>query len=527
MVIYKGPFILGAGKSRTHVLDMPQYVGSVRTMVIATNGKGGYGRTDNATPVKQDLMVQGTLPRVAGPNETFSFPVTLFTAENSSEKVTLNLKTTGDVAVEGSSQIQVVPKKEGETTVAYTLKTGASYKPVNISLTATSGVNSTSWETDLTIREPNRSRNSVEKIIIKKGESQHIPVKYFGRPGTNTALMEVSSMPPINLEQRVRWLIRYPHGCIEQTTSSVFPQLYLSDLKDLSSQQKADIQKNVDRGIKRLSTFQLPSGGLSYWPGGHTEDDWGTTYAGHFLLEAKNKGYHVPQDILDKWTKWQKEKANRWSGKDALNQAYRLYTLSLAGEGLTGPMNRLKEQSNLSKQAQWRLAAAYALDGKSRAAEAMVDKLDWSIPTYRSTSKSYGSSLRDKAMILETLTLVGKKEKAFSLLKEISLKLSSDTYYSTQTLSYCLIGVGQFAGTSKNGNALKMSYKLGTGVEQSVESDSYSISVDLAEQQNTLDITNTLRRTPILNSIHKRSSLGRGRAGRGKKSQSGSRVPNT
>ncbi|MDC7222904.1 MAG: MG2 domain-containing protein [Spirochaetales bacterium] len=490
VVIYEGPFELKAGESRTHVLNMPSYVGSVRTMVIATNGKGGYGRADNTTPVKQNLMVQGTLPRLVGPEETFSFPVTLFTPAGSTDPVKVTLETEGNVSVEGQKELTVTPDETGETNARFTLRTGSGTEEIHIKATADNGSLQSVWETDLEIRLPNQSRTRMEKFTVDPGETVQIPVNYFGTTGTNSAFLEVSSLPPINMERRLKWLIRYPHGCIEQTTSSVFPQLFLTDLKDLTPEQQAEIQRNVEAGIQRLTTFQLPSGGLSYWPGGQEETDWGTTYAGHFLLEAKNRGYHVPQDMLDKWIDWQKDRANRWDGSDSLNQAYRLYTLSLAGKSQSGAMNRLKEKGDLDKQTQWRLAAAYALDGKDRIALTMVEGLDWTIPRYRSTSRSYGSALRDKAMILETLTLLGEEGRAYPLLEEMSLQLSSDSYMSTQTLSYSLIAVGKYARLSDEERALDISYKLGSGAEQTLESSRYSVGIDLTEQQRTVELMN-------------------------------------
>ena len=89
---------------------------------------------------------------------------------------------------------------------------------------------------------------------------------------------------------RMQYLIRYPHGCVEQTTSGVFPQLYLSDIFDLTFDKKKAIEDNIKSGIKKLAHFQRPNGGLSYWSGQNNINDWGTSYAGHFMLEAEQKG---------------------------------------------------------------------------------------------------------------------------------------------------------------------------------------------------------------------------------------------
>ncbi|HNH22538.1 MAG TPA: hypothetical protein PLY26_10355, partial [Ferruginibacter sp.] len=75
---------------------------------------------------------------------------------------------------------------------------------------------------------------------------------------TSTAMVEISSIPAMNLQKRLSYLIEYPHGCIEQTTSAVFPQLVLNQLMDLDDYKKAQIEKNIRAGINRLQNFSGP-----------------------------------------------------------------------------------------------------------------------------------------------------------------------------------------------------------------------------------------------------------------------------
>jgi uncharacterized protein YfaS (alpha-2-macroglobulin family) len=165
---------------------------------------------------------------------------------------------------------------------------------------------------------------------------------------------------------------------VEQTTSAVFPQLYLDKVLTLEGNQIAEIRTNITAGIERLALFQVPSGGFSYWPGGGEAHDWGSTYAGHFLLDARKAGYPVAQDAISSWVRFQKDRAAAWEGRtgNQVEQAYRLYTLALAGEADLGSMNRLRERQDLSPQAIWRLAAAYWYAGQRDTARNMVARLD-------------------------------------------------------------------------------------------------------------------------------------------------------
>jgi hypothetical protein len=279
--------------------------------------------------------------------------------------------------------------------------------------------------------------------------------------------LEVSTIPPINLGYRLEYLLEYPHGCIEQTTSSAFPQLYLDVVRELNDKEKARIKYNVTAAIERLKMFVTSDGGFGYWPGDQESDTWGSTYAGHFLVEAETKGYYVPADMIKRWKKYQKTKAGQWRKannqyyNDEMIQAYRLYTLALSGAAELSAMNRLRETPNISVQAKWLLAAAYAKAGQPEAAKKIIENLTMTIKPYQELGYSYGSDLRDKALILETLVLLNDRAKGIGLVKEISSSLSNQGYWmSTQTTSFCLKAIGMFASSSERGD-LKYSYTYG------------------------------------------------------------------
>jgi uncharacterized protein YfaS (alpha-2-macroglobulin family) len=144
-------------------------------------------------------------------------------------------------------------------------------------------------------------------------------------------------------------------------------------------------------------------------------------------------------------------------------QAYRLYTLALAGSPELGAMNRLREMGNLPSTAAWMLASAYAKAGQPEAAKKLVANLSSVVKPYRELGYTYGSDLRDKALILETLSLLNERTKGFELLKEISASLSNqNSWMSTQEVAYCLKAVAAFAGTEKRGE-LKFSYTINNG----------------------------------------------------------------
>jgi uncharacterized protein YfaS (alpha-2-macroglobulin family) len=298
----------------------------------------------------------------------------------------------------------------------------------------------------------------------------------------------------MNLEKRLDYLIEYPHGCIEQTTSAVYPQLVLNQLTDLSDYRKAQIDKNIKAGIAALQNFQRNDGGFSYWPGGPESDEWGTNYAGNFLLEAQQNGYTVGEQLLQQWKLFERSKATSWMpttnnfyGGDLI-QAYRLYLLALAKSPELGAMNRLKEFKYISPEAKWRLAAAYKLAGQDNTALQFISGLTTTFNTNHSAGYTYGSDVRDEAMVLEALTLLGRRTLASDLVNTIAAKLSEDTWYSTQTTAYSLIAIAKYCGKNPSGSKIIAGGTVnGKGIN--INSSSYVTQLPVDVSKGAANIT--------------------------------------
>lgn len=469
MVKFMGPFELKAGERQTKTFMMPQYVGSVRVMVIAGQNNA-YGRVDKTVPVRKPLMLLGTLPRVVGPGEIVDLPVNVFAMEKKVKNVVVTVTTNDLFTVEDNATKSTSFKDVGDNIVTFRLKVKEAVGVGKVKIVARGDGERAEYEIELDVRNPNTRMTDSYEAVIDPGQTWTSDYTPVGVAGTNSGTLEISSIPPLNLGQRLDYLISYPHGCIEQTTSSVFPQLYLTDLIKLDDDRKNRIAFNIKAGIDRLRNFQTPAGAFGYWPGDQNPSDWGSNYAGHFLLEAEQKGYTLPAGLIDGWKKYQRETAINWTPRndkryyynDDLIQAYRLYTLALAKAPELGAMNRLRESANLGTAAKWRLAAAYQLAGQPDIAQKLVNGLTLTITPYTELSYSYGSHDRDHAMILETLSLMGgtMRTKGAPLAKSISETLNRTHWLSTQTTAYSLIALCKFSGADKTSGGVNCEYTV-------------------------------------------------------------------
>eukprot|EP01029_Cantina_marsupialis_P019394 TRINITY_DN4500_c0_g1_i1.p1 TRINITY_DN4500_c0_g1~~TRINITY_DN4500_c0_g1_i1.p1 ORF type:complete len:1855 (-),score=266.26 TRINITY_DN4500_c0_g1_i1:10961-16525(-) len=491
VVMFYGPFDLHAGDSKLHRINMPNYVGSVRTMVVAGD-EGAYGSAQKTTQVRKPLMVLATLPRVVGPGESVKLPVTVFAMDEKVKNVKLTIQPNEFLQPVGELQKNISFKQTGEQVVDFDLKVASKLGIAKVKVLAESGNVKATYDIELDVRNPNPRVVNVVDTVLQTNEKWSQVLKLPGMNGTNKGVLELSSIPPVDFGRRLEYLIDYPHGCIEQTTSSVFPQLFLETVVELNAEQKLRIEENVQAGLNRLLSFQLANGGFSYWPGSDYASDWGTSYAGHFMLRAEEKGYTLPMGLKSAWIKYQKSAAKSWESgsyrggyyysRNDLLQAYRLYTLALAERPDLASMNRLREQAKLSESAKWRLAAAYRLIGQQDVAEQLIDNLGTEVKAYREHSGSFGSALRDRAMILETLSLLDKKTEAFPLVQKISNELSRDSWMSTQTTAYCLLAIAEYAGRGESGK-MTFSYSFNSGEEKELTTNRPVIQIPL-------DVTN-------------------------------------
>lgn len=477
MVIHLGPFELEAGQEKNHKIDIPNYVGSVRVMVVA-HDEGAYGSAEKTVAVKKPLMLLATLPRVLGPGEEVSLPVNVFAMEKNIKDVKITIETNDFFQATGSKEQSIKFKEPGDEVVNFKLKIAEKIGIAKVKITAVCDGERATQEIEIDVRTPNPKVVEGSDLVIEPGKSSNLDLLFKGITGTNKATIEFSTIPAIGLEKRLDYLMQYPHGCIEQTTSAAFPQLLVSNLMEPSEGQKKILSRNVKAAINRIQLFQTANGGFSYWPGSSGENEWGTNYAGHFMLEAENRGYALPGSLKSNWMKYQREQAQNWSEytgnsvhqkeSQELTQAYRLFVLALGKKPETGSMNRLRENKALSKAAKWRLAAAYELIGQHDAAKKLVQDLPTEVAEYRDLSQTFGSDIRDKAMMLETAHLLGMGNKATVLLKDIASVLNSKRWMSTQETAYSLLAIANYTGASEGGNKITASYKLGGGSEQKV-----------------------------------------------------------
>lgn len=422
---------------------MPSYMGSVRVMVVA-NENDAYGSVSKDIQVSAPLVMLETLPRTLKIGDNFTLLTQIFKTENRIKNATLSVRSKNSL-IKISPDTQTIDFKSA-TNLEVMMDANVSDNRIGkelLEFELKSEDYTYKNEIEIDIKPINAYTYENNTSLIKAGESKEFIIKDYIL-GTTNATLKLSPTPILDMDKRIKYLLNYPYGCIEQTTSAVLPQLFLDKFSTEFDKQKAI--NNINAAIERYSNFQTADGGFAYWQGGDESNAWGSNYAGMFLILAKQNGYFVPDSMYERWLKYEQNFVQKSVYRDYMMdiKANSLYLLAMAKKPNISEMNLLYDNLNtLSTEAKWQLAAAYKLAGVEDTAKQIASKISIE-PDSKYSFYTYGSLVRDEAIIANAYKQIYGTNNE-ELLQKISDTLLSKDYLSTQSTGYALYALAMGA----------------------------------------------------------------------------------
>jgi uncharacterized protein YfaS (alpha-2-macroglobulin family) len=442
------------GRAMVH-LQVPQFQGSLRVMAVAFDNQK-FGRADRNVNVSDPIVLTPTFPRFVAGKDSFDIPVNVYNGTDQPGQIKVGLSAEGPVQILSPDQqtVQVESKREKLTT--FVCRAADAMGALHFTLEASGLGSSTRYDVDMALRPASPLVTEVGAGRIADDGEASFATGQDWIPGTTRLQVSLSPFTLINFGSSLRFLLSYPHGCIEQTTSKVFPLLYFRNIAriaepSLFKDHSADYF--VQEGITKLRSMQKSNGAFSYWPGGDYVSEWGSIYATHFLAEATKAGYQVPERTVDRAAGYIKgllrEKLRRETYRYQLEQqAYAAYVLALLGRPDKSSMNYLRqaEVHNMSTWAQALLAGSFALSGDVNTAMSMMTFEIGPSQAPRQTGGNFNSSVREDAIMLEVLQEIDPEHPSIPLLVEAiadHLKKTMNQYYTTQETAFGLMALGK------------------------------------------------------------------------------------
>lgn len=436
VVLFNGPLRSDDKGFAKLKFSMPSYMGSVRVMVVA-NENDAYGSVSKDIQVSAPLVILETLPRTLKIGDNFTLLTQIFKTEDSVKNATLSVKSKNSL-IKISPNIQTIDFKNA-TNLEVLMDANVSDDKIGkdiLEFELKSENYTYKNDVEIDIKPINPYTYESHTSLIKAGESKEFIIKDYVL-GTMNATLKLSPTPILDMDKRIKYLLNYPYGCIEQTTSAVLPQLFLDKFSTNFDKQKAI--NNINTTIERYANFQTANGGFAYWQGGNESSLWGSNYAGMFLILAKQNGYFVPDSMYERWLKYEQNFVQASTNQDYIMdiKANSLYLLALAKKPNISEMNLLYDHlDQLSTEAKWQLAAAYKLSGVEDTAKQIASKISIQ-PDSKYSYYTYGSLIRDEAIIANAYKQIYGTNNE-ELLQKISDTLLSKDFLSTQSTGYAL-----------------------------------------------------------------------------------------
>ena len=297
------PVALWSGIVRTNgdgealvILDVPEFSGELRLMALAYKG-GRFGSAEKPMKVADPIVVTPALPRFASSNDIITMPITAFNTTDKAVKVKFSISTEGPlVALQQSASLEMNANQERFVNI--TLKATDQIGKATVRVKTEALGENLESVTEIPVRPISPFVSEASMGSVSGGNSVSLSVSDDYLPNGRRSYLTVSPFPVANFAKGLKYLVGYPHGCLEQTTSKAFPQIYLRDiavLLDPSIVERGSPTYFVNEAITKICAMQGNDGRFSYWPGGSEYNTWATVYATHFLIEAKKAGYSVPE----------------------------------------------------------------------------------------------------------------------------------------------------------------------------------------------------------------------------------------
>jgi len=434
----------------TVTFDIPQFNGKLVVMAVAAR-ENLFGCAEKEITVRDHIVLQESFPRFIAPNDIVEAMVTLFNNTGAAADITVTLNVDGPVEILEGNTRTVTLADNAEGAAVFNLKGGLQPANVQCRLTAVSGSN----RSTLSFEFPNRPTLPIITRFGSGSVTEEEPVRLVLDSGwvetTERLVFQTSALSSVAFTRNINFLLRYPYGCVEQTTSRLFPLLYFNELArfvnpDLFGNRSHDYF--IMEGIDRLLALLQSDGSFSYWPGSKNIHQWSSVYASHFILEADEAGYYIDEDSYDKVLK----KLRRISeGKEdeysIEHRIYAAYALAGIGELKQKAINYLRDYyyGELPDYARYMLSGVMAMTGDTEYARRLIP-FDVQPAIFEpETGGNLSSGVRTNAILLDVLNRIDPNHPSAAVMaKSLMENARLGRWYTTQATAFALMALGRY-----------------------------------------------------------------------------------
>lgn len=432
---------------------VPQFQGSLRVMVVAFAGES-VNSVERFIKVRDPIVLTPTFPRFLTGKDKIIIPVGVYNGTGKDGEIKVSLKGNGFVKIVDEKTKTVSVKMGKEVYTYFTLFAKDGMGKVKMQMFAEGIGEKTYEEVELPLRPASPVITLSDSGCVTANKPMKIELPNGWIEGTEHYKLVFSAFPDVKLSGSLQYLLQYPHGCVEQTTSRVFPLLYFNEMAQRLEPEffkKNSAEYFIMEGINKLQRMQQTNGGFSFWLGSSNVCPWGSIYASHFLIEANKAGYPVNKDSQKGIIRYLTELVNEPS-HDLWNleqKAYACYVLAIAGEPNKSGMLFLKayKLKELPIFSRFHLAGAFAHAGDIKTAKLILPtNIHPQKGKERETGGNLYSSVRENAVMLDILIEVLPESPAIPILVKSlfsDIDKTTNKWYTTHENAFALLALGK------------------------------------------------------------------------------------
>ncbi|HEV7778594.1 MAG TPA: alpha-2-macroglobulin [Luteibacter sp.] len=372
---------------------VPDYFnGKLRVMAISVS-PDKIGSFETATTVRGDFVLSPNVPTTVAPGDEIEVSVGVannLTGLGGKEvPVAVQLQTGPELQVVGEAKqsLNLGEMREGVSMfrVRATDKLGSG----NLTFVASYGGKSAKQSIDLSVRPASAFRTQFDAGRVDAHGKADVPGlrKLYDAYAKRDAA--ISSLPIVLAQGLSAYLVDFPHYCTEQVVSSAMPSLIFGKrpefgkvIRPAMSPASTPVADPVASLLDTLHSRQNGQGGFGLWTSTPEANPFVSAYAMHYMLEARERGVAIPQDMLDAGNAYLRQLAGE-DGEDSLDvlrqRAYAVYLLTRQGTVTTNYLAAVQGRLEQAYPKQWKddlaaawLAASYKLLHQDKEANQLI-----------------------------------------------------------------------------------------------------------------------------------------------------------
>ena len=303
LAVFAPGVVTDASGHATVEVPLPDNLTRYRVMVVAAAGAQQFGSAEANITARLALMIRPSAPRFLNFGDVFALPVVVQNQTDAPMDVDVVLETANlDPAAPTGQRVTVPANDRIEVRFAVSAVQAGTAR---FRVSATSGDAADSATTELPVYTPATAEAFATYGVIDDGavlQPVAAPtdvIAQFGGLDISTSSTSLQA-----LTDAVLYIQRYPYDSTDAFASRILAIAALRDVLEAFAApglpSATDIDRAVQSDIESLVALQSNDGGFPFWSRAFRSEPYNSVQATHALVVARDAGYPVPADALDR-----------------------------------------------------------------------------------------------------------------------------------------------------------------------------------------------------------------------------------